>query len=352
LFSLPITKNNNELKPELSLSKEAGLEMIFLKGRLGFAFAAYTTDTKNQILPVAVSPATGYSNKYINAGIIRNSGLEVNLYGTPVQLKNFSWSINVNWSTNKNEVVELTEGLDNIQLANFQQGVTLNATVGEPYGTLKGTDYVYLNGEKLVGTNGYYVISPTSDNILGDINPDWIGGVTNTLAYKKWSFSFLIDVKHGGSVYSLDQAYGQATGLYPESVGTNDLGNPVRDLLADGGGVILPGVLADGSPNTKRVRGDNYLLWGYARNPNSKFIYDASYVKLREASITFKVPLKEKSFFSSISMSLVGSNLWIIDKELPYSDPEAGLSAGNTQGYQTGVLPTTRNFGLNLGFQF
>src|SRR6185436_1115982 len=203
LFSLPITKNNDELKPELSLTKEAGLEMIFFKRRLGFDLAYYITDTKNQTVALPVTPATGYSNKFINAGTVRNKGVEVNLYFTPVRTTNFRSTVNLNYSANSNEVIELTEGVENIQLANFQQGVTLNATIGEPYGTLKGTDFVYTNGQKTVGEDGYYLVTPKADNILGDIDPDYMAGITNTVTFKKWSFSFLIDIKKGGSVFTI-----------------------------------------------------------------------------------------------------------------------------------------------------
>ncbi len=352
LFSLPVTKNNSELKPELSLTKEAGLVMDFWKKRVGFDFAWYTTDTKNQIVPVAVTPGTGYSSKFVNAGTVRNTGIELSLYVTPVKTTNFDWTINLNYSHNTNEVVELFEGVENIQLANFQQGVTLNATVGEAYGTLKGTDYVYTNGQKTVGEDGYYLVTPEADNVLGDIEPDYIAGIGNTLTYKKWSFSFLVDIKKGGSLFTIDQAYGQATGIYPESVGTNDLGNPIRNPLSEGGGVILEGVKEDGSPNDIRVAGDDYLLWGYASNPNSAFVYDASYVKLREVVLSYSLPLKTTSFFSNVSFALVASNLWIIDKNLPYADPESGLSAGNIQGFQSGVQPAVKNYGFNLTLQF
>ncbi|MEO8148819.1 MAG: SusC/RagA family TonB-linked outer membrane protein [Bacteroidia bacterium] len=361
LFTLPITKNNSDLKPELSLTKEAGLEMVFFKRRLGFDFAYYTTDTKDQILPVAVTTATGYSSKYVNAGVIQNQGIELNLYGTVVKTKDFSWVINLNFSRNRNKVKELFEGVDNVQLANFQNGVTLNATLGEAYGTLKGTDYVYYvdaNGvktdQKVIGADGYYKRTTTTTNVIGNVNPDYLAGIGNTLSYKNWTFSFLIDIQHGGSVYSLDMAYGMATGLYPESVGNNDLGNPVRNTwaTADSGGVILEGVTENGSVNTKRVKGDDYRLWGYVKNPNSEFIYDASYVKLRELTLSYKVPLKANSCFSNATFGIVCSNLWIISKNLPYADPESGLSAGNIQGYQVGVLPSTRNFGFNLTLQF
>jgi len=352
LFSLPITKNNSELQAELSSTQEAGVEMVFLKKRLGFDFSVYNKRTEKQIVPVTVSTATGYSSKFVNAGVIQNRGIELSVYGTPIQRKNFSWTVQVNFARNRNKVIELYEGVKNLQIANFQGGVTMNATLGEAYGSLKGTDYVYLDGQKVVGTDGYYKKTTTNNNVIGNVNPDFNAGITNTFSYKNWSMSFLVDMQKGGDIFSLDMYYGLSSGLYQETVGNNDLGNPIRNTLATGGGVILDGVTADGKKNTKRVAGDDYRLQGYAKNPDKAFIYDASYVKLREVIISYNVPFKKESFFSNATIGLVGSNLWIIFKNLPYADPETGLSAGNVQGYQTGVLPTTRNFGLNLKLQF
>nr|MBA3706943.1 TonB-dependent receptor [Bacteroidota bacterium] len=352
LFSLPITRNNPELEAELSSTAEAGLEMIFFKKRLGFDFTVYNKKTEKQIVPVTVSTATGYSSKFVNAGVIQNRGIEISLYGTPVQRKKFSWTVQVNFGKNKNKVLELYEGVKNLQISSFQGGVTLNATLDESYGSLKGTDYVYLNGQKVVGADGYYKKTTTTDNVIGNINPDFNMGITNTFTYKNWAMSFLVDMQKGGDIFSLDLYYGLATGLYEETAGNNDLGNPVRNTLAQGGGVILDGVTADGKTNTKRVAGDDYRLNGYAKNPDKAFIYDASYVKLREVVISYRIPFKSESFFSNASIGIVGNNLWIIFKNLPYADPETGLSSGNVQGYQTGVLPTTRNFGLNLKLQF
>ncbi len=360
LFSVPSTKNNENLKPERTKSLEAGLEMMFVDNRLGFDFAWYKNNTVDQILPVSISTATGYSSKYVNSGEIENKGLELALYGTPVKNKNFSWDIILNWSRNRNKVISLYEGVDNLQLGRFQGGISINAHVGQPYGVIQGTDFVYddATGKKVINStgyhDGYYKISSTSDNIIGDINPDWNAGLTNRFNYKNWSLSFLLDYQHGGDIFSLDQWYGQGTGLYANTVFTNDLGNPVRNSLADGGGVILDGVKEDGTPNDIRVRGDNYALFGWARNPNSMFVYDASYLKLRQLVLTYKLPKKmvEGTFIKGASFSFVGSNLWIIFKNLPDADPEAGLGSGNLQGWQSGVLPTTRNFGLNINLQF
>jgi len=166
----------------------------------------------------------------------------------------------------------------------------------------------------------------------------------------------LIDIRSGGDIFSLDQYYGQGTGLYKNTVGLNDLGNPKRNSLADGGGVILPGVLADGTPNTKRVAADRYSgPYGWVRNPAAAFVYDGSYVKLREVTLGYSIPasmLKNVSALNGIDISLVGRNLWIIDKNLPDADPEEQFSSGNISGYQGGAYPTARTFALNIKLKF
>ncbi len=360
LYSVPSIKNNPNLRPTVTSSTEVGLEMQFFKKRLGIDVGYYSSLSKDQIFRVPYSTATGYSSRYVNAGSIQNKGIELQLTGTPVKTANFQWDINLNWSRNRNEVVSLKEGIDNLQLGSFQGGVSINAEVGQPYGIIKGSDFTYLNGQRVVGANGRYVINSSSNNDIGNINPDWIGGVRNSLKYKDFSLSFLIDMQKGGDIFSLDRSYGLATGLYAETAGLNDLGNPIRDPItggADSGGIILPGVHADGTPNETRAPGPQNFgnSFGYRRQPNKAFIYDASYVKLREVSITYNLPKKwvERMAMENVKFSLVGTNLWIIHKNLPDADPESGLGSGNlASGYSTGSLPTTRNIGANLTFKF
>lgn len=363
LVTVPDTKNNPNLKPERTKSLEAGLEMSFFKSRLGFDLALYKSNTIDQILPVSVSFATGYAFKFVNAGEIQNKGIEFKLNVTPLKIDAFQWDLTLNWTRNRNEVVSLEQGIENLQLASLQGGVTINARVGQPYGSIQGTDYVYINGKREVGADGYYVQTPTSDVVIGNVNPDWKGGIQNVFSYKNVSLSFLIDIQQGGSIFSLDQYYGLATGIYPETVFTNDLGNPVRNPVIgtqatgydpSSGGVILNGVLADGTVNTKRVEGNDYRLFGYYSNPNSAFVYDASFVKLREVVLTYNFPkeLMAKASIAGASLSFVGSNLWIIHKNLPYADPEASQSSGNVQGWQSGTLPAVRNYGVSLKVQF
>lgn len=363
LASVASIKNNPNLKPERTKSVEGGLELSFLDGRAGFDLALYQSNTINQILPVTISYTTGYSSKFVNAGELQNRGIELRLSGSPIRRAGFNWDIVLNWSRNRNEVVELQEGIENLQIASLQGGVTINARVGEPYGAIQGTDFVYQNGNRVVLPTGYYQLSSTSDIVLGNVNPDWLAGLQNTFSFKGLSLSFLLDMQQGGDIFSLDLWYGMATGLYEETDYTNDLGNPVRAPVIqndDGsydpasGGLVLDGVLADGSPNTRRVEGGDYRVWGYARNPNAAFIYDASFVKLREIALTYNLPraLLADTFLGGASLSIVGSNLWILHKNLPHADPEASQSAGNVQGWQSGVMPTTRNFGFNLNLQF
>jgi hypothetical protein len=190
---------------------------------------------------------------------------------------------------------------------------------------------------------------------IGDTNPDWLMGISNKFNYKNFSLSFLIDIQQGGSIFSLDQYYGRATGLYEETAFINDLGNPVRNTLADGGGFINEGVNPDGATNATRINANRFGAFGYRRGlPDKAFVYDASYVKLREVALIYNLPsrLLADTFLTNASLSLIGSNLWIIDKNIPHEDPEGGLSAGNLQGYSVGSLPTTRDFGVNLKLQF
>jgi TonB-linked SusC/RagA family outer membrane protein len=346
LFSLPNTKNNSELKPEKTISKEIGLEMSFFNNRLGFDASYYHTNTVDQIIPVAVSTAIGYSSKYLNAGDIENKGLEVSLYATIIKSSDFSWNTNINFTRNRNKVISLYNDSKNLQLGTFQGGVSLNASIGKPYGELQSITYEMLNGERLIKANGLYQFTTTSSNVIGNVNPDWIGGLSNSFRYKNLTLSFLVDVKKGGQLFSLDMYYGTTSGILPETVGLNDLGNPKRDPVANGGGVILAGVTADGKPNTNRV---TIVSGTSAYQAQSDFVYDASFVKLRELALSYLLPKKliSKSI-SEIEFSLIGRNLWLIHKNVPYADPEENLSSGNIQGYQSGSYPTVRSIGLNV----
>ncbi|WP_291102021.1 MULTISPECIES: SusC/RagA family TonB-linked outer membrane protein [unclassified Flavobacterium] len=351
------------LKPENQKSWEFGLEAKLFKNRLGLDLSVYNSNTENQIFNVPQSPSTGYSFSQINAGNIVNKGIELVLSGSPIKTQDFEWEVTVNWSKNENKVESLNQGRTNLQLAGWNQGVSLNATVGQPYGAIRGQGFeVDPNGNKVVDSDGLYI--PVDDQIIGNIQADWLGGVSNKFTYKNLSFNFLIDVKQGGSVFSLDQAYGQDTGESVLTAYKNDLGNPVRNTLADGGGFINPGVMLDSNgnyvKNTIRVDASDSseasgLGFGISgNNPAAAYVYDASYVKLREIGLTYSLPTKylDRTFIKDVSFSLLGNNLWIIHKNLPEADPEGGTSSGNIQGFQSGVMPSVKVYSFNLKVKF
>ena len=366
-YSLPLTKNNPDLKSESTTSIEGGLEMKFLKNRVGFDLALYKTNSKDQIQAVTLSQTTGYGSLYVNSGEIENKGIELSLNLVPVQLNSFKWNIDVNFALNRNKVLSLYPGVKNLLLGSFQGGVTLNANLGQPNGVLKGTDYTYdANGNTIINAaNGLPVKSKTATEVIGNVNPDWIGGIQNSFSYKNITLSFLIDMQKGGSIYNLDMYYGMSSGLYPETAGSNDLGNPVRDPIvgtagnygAASGGYVIKGVnVVNGvsTPNLTRVDATTSDGWGYAVQPNKAFVYDAGFVKLREVAVSYTLPNRwlVKTGLKGVVLSAVGSNLWIISKHLPYADPESGLAAGNVQGYSIGSLPSTRDLGFNIKLNF
>jgi TonB-linked SusC/RagA family outer membrane protein len=377
LASASPLRRNPELQSERTKNYEAGLELGFFDNRLSLDFSVYKANSFEQIFNASVTGATGRRIDVVNAGEIENKGVELSLRGTPVKRDNFSWSVNLNWSRNRNKVVSLFGDQTNLQLNNVQGGVTLNASVGQPFGTIRGSNFVYhTDGRPIVyGFTGFragsmrYARSATPE-VIGNINPDWLGGIQNVLTFKGASLSFLIDMQRGGDFFSLDTWYGYATGIYDITGGTNRNGVSVRDYPADGGGffwgddrmmgVVQTGFdengrpISDGTPNTTPFwAGDYAFALGYATAPNRLHIWDASFIKLREVAIGYSIPssITSKTPFTGINISLIGRNLWIIDKNSIYSDPEEGLSAGNNLGNQSGAYPAIKEYGFNISLR-
>ena len=375
IYSTPLTNNNPDLKPERSQNYEAGLEASLFHNRINLDVTYYNSRLNDQITPITPSTATGYANFYVNGGTIENKGVEVSLNIVPVRNKNFSYDFTTNWSKNNNTVISLYGGQSSYTIASFQNSVQLVAAVGQSYGILRGTDYEYLNGQTLVDATGYYVKSSNRNSNLGKVTPDWIGSINNRFRYKDFSLSFLVDISQGGNVYSLDMDNGSRAGILAETAANNDLGNPLRNTLAQGGGIILPGVKADGTPNSVRIDVSNaYTLgsklpYGSVNALTAKsYIYDASYVKLREVAFSYVLPARlfvSAKNIKGITFTLSGRNLWIIHKNLPYSDPEQGApsttltntdpliyNANSSIGYQNAVFPIVREIAFNVKLNF
>ncbi|MEY2649343.1 MAG: hypothetical protein RL608_17 [Bacteroidota bacterium] len=372
LATAPTTSNNPGLLPETTTSLEAGLEMQFADNRFGFDLTAYRAVSENQIMPARVSSATGTIFKYVNAGVIQNQGVELVLNASAIRTKDMGLDFALTYTRNRNKVVELFGDAESLQLTSNQGGFQLLAKTGEAYGTIFGIAHQRdENGLPIVypisASRGYRYLRTTAPETIGNINPDWYGGLNTSFRYKKLTASVLLDMQMGGSFFSLDTWYGYATGIYDWTAGVNDRGTERRELVANNGGVNMGNVAVwDGSsvdedgnpitaPNTEAIYGDmNYYgnSFGYARAPQEYHVWDASFIKLREVAINYSFPMDPKGSIKGLDVSLVGRNLAILWKNAPYTDPEAGLSAGNLQGYQSGAYPAVREIGLNAKLKF
>ena len=378
---------NPNLKPEKTSSIEAGFEAAFWDNRPCLDFTYYKTDSRNQILKLATTAASGYTSQVRNAGHIRNRGYEIQLGAVPIQTsKGFRWNLDLNYGANSSKVVKLDdEGLITSYRL-YSSGIQILASVGEAYGTLFGTSYVRdANGNVVVDANGLPKIS-TTNKTLGKFTPDWTGGISNTFSYRSLSLSFLIDASVGGSIFSNTNKTGKYTGVLANTLSGRDaehgglwyytaaMGNNVRlsespsySVSSDGlyyaqvngqstrvyqDGIMVEGVTESGSKNEEVVSAEKYYHRIYSIAEAN--VYDASYVKLREVALSYRLPRlwTQKLHLQEASVTLTGRNLWTIYKSVPNIDPESALTTGNAQGVEAYSLPTTRSFGVNLSVKF
>lgn len=343
-FTVDNTIAFSELKPERKTSYEVGANIRFFNNRLGLDVTYYDESTVNQILSVPMPRSTGYDFRTINAGEIANRGLEVSVDATPVQKSNFRWDMMVNWSTNQNEVVELTEGVGTYEIGSSWD-VTVEARPGEEFGTLRG--YGFLRDEEgniVVGSNGVPLVDGSELKSFGSYQPDWLGGIRNTFSYKNWGLSFLIDGQKGGKLSSVTYMFGRYTGILKETLEGREGG-----FVFDGGRWADGAVKQNGEPNDIAVDAQTFNGGTFFGNAESH-IFDATYVKLREARLTYSLPVTmlEGLPFRNIDLSLVGRNLFIIYKAAPHIDPETAFSTGNLQGLESNQHPSVRSVGFNV----
>jgi len=369
------TDLNPNLKPETTKSTEVGLELSLFKNRIRFDLGLYNTKSIDQILRLDVSPTTGFSSKLVNGGTINNKGIEVQLGLVPIEKKDFAWNIDLNFSLNRSKVESLYQDVQSYVLGT-NRTVQVLATIGQPYGTLFGTAFVRNEaGDIIVKADGTPTIS-SSKQILGKFTPDWLGGITNSVTYKNINLSVLVDAHIGGSIYSNTNRTGTYTGVLASTLpgrGTENGGisyyYPANNSsakaveIASGGtapdgatvyddGLVFNGVLADGTPNSTILPAQQYYK-GFT-NADEAFVYDATYIKLREIKLGYTLPSQwvRSIGLQSATVSVVGRNLLILHKNVPNIDPETAFNTGNGQGLEDLGLPTVRNIGFNLNFKF
>ena len=351
LYSVPNSQQNPDLVNELTTEVEFGFLVKLLGNRLSIDDAYYDRVTEDQIFNVPVSATTGYTSKLLNAGKMKNSGLEIQIQGTPIQTADFRWDVGLNLTSQNNEVVELLKDDEgNTVVESINAGTTwaadLRVQEGLPYMALFGQDHVYDdNGNKVVGDDGFYEF--TDDRVyLGSAIADYTGGFNTSFTYKNFTLSALFDFQVGGIIHSTSLQWSKYSGMHPETVAFNG----ESDVRANG--MILPGVKADGSANDTRVDPQDYYQ-GYWRRaaPN---VYDASFVKFRDVRLSYAVPanMLDKTPFTSLNLSAFGRNLGILYSEVPYIDPQVITGAGNAQGLENAQVPATSSFGFNISAKF
>lgn len=340
---------NDALKPEITTALEFGVEAR-LWNRINVELTYYDKTSKNQILKIGVPQSSGYLNKFVNAGEISNKGIEAQISATPIKTQSgFRWDIGVNFAKNVSKVVELDGVLQTYQINEYGllRNVILEARVGDPYGNFYGTYYVRDPQGNIVFSGGKALVS-TDRKVLGNVLPKWTGGFTNTFSYKSLSLSTLIDVKSGGSIYAHSVGIGRYTGVLAETAAGRETG------------IIGVGVKNIGTtdnpqyvPNDVQLTAEDYNHTFYARTNNEAYLFDGSYVKLREAKISFGIPNKwfGKLPFRNASISVVGRNLLLLHSNVPHIDPETSYySDSNVQGFESGQTPSARSYGFNLTF--
>ena len=338
------------LKPSSTVGQEIGVDIRVLDGRLGVDFTLYTQSATDQILSTTISNASGFGSQVINAGEIKNSGVELLVTTTPVRTGDFRWDLDVNLAKNTNEVVDLIEGQTSLVLAEGRRrGNFVTADVGEPYGSIKGRKYLRQNvpsGGSDCDATGPIVHDSdglpmrTGDLcVLGNGTPDVIGGVSNSLRYKNFTIRALIDMRFGGEIFSYTNSQGYSAGLHQATLEGRAQGF-----------IVGEGVDQNGNPNTVQVDPQDYF-GRIGSQIGEQFIYDAGFVKLRELQISYRLTtrLLAGSPIKLAVIALVGRNLWLISSDVENVDPESTFrNDQNGLGLEHSGVPQTRSIGFKI----
>lgn len=343
-FTAPGILPNAKLKPQNQTSYEIGTELKFLKDRISLDFTYYNSETKEQIINLLVPQSTGFTSQTINAGSVVNKGIEVTLGVTPVRTKHFNWTTDLNFSKNK-QTVHLPAEVKSYVLQSGWSGLQIKAREGESF-AIWGTAWQR-------DPDGNIIIDPNTglrrtinDQKIGNIFPDWMMGINNTFSYKNLALSFLIDIRQGGFMYSNTSSTLRIQGLSKETAEN-------RGKIFIDNGVILDPATNKYIPNTVPVQ-SMQDFWGQFITTNTEGnVYNASYVKLREVRISYRLPASltnKLKFIKGLELGLEGRNLWIIKSHAPHVDPEVNFFGPSSlgEGVEFNSIPSTRTIGANL----
>ena len=338
-FSLFDTLANPDLKPEITTSDEIGVELAFFNGRATLDASYYDKSTKDQIFPITVSPASGFQAKSINAGRVTNRGIEALLSVTPIKnFRNLEWTTTLNFARNRSRVAELDPGITTIVLGTGWY-VNVEARVGEPYGSLYGYHFARDDQGRLLLNDGLPYAG--GRKVLGNIQPEWVGGWGNNFRYKNFTLYGLLDIRKGGDIYSITNFFGDYAGVLSSSLRG-------REQDWDKPGLVIDGIdEATGNANTTRVTAEQYFQAIFP--VNEPYIYDASFIKLRELRLGFDLPQNwaNRLYSDAVNLAITGRNLYTWT-DVPNIDPEFSYTTGNLQGIEFTALPNARTWGLSV----
>ena len=361
---------NKDLKPTKTNSFEMGLELKFLKNRIGLDFTYYSQLSKNQIMGMASSSTSGYGYRLINAGEIENKGVEIALNTRPIQTKDFSWDLNFNFSKNSNKVKKLVDDMDMFELEKATWlDVQVAAKVGENFGSIVGPDFQRNeNGDILIDPSTGLPMYDKSNHVLGNASWDWTGGVYTNFSYKNISLSAVFDVKGGADLYSMSARAAHETGksmatlegreAWYKSEEARQAAGYAKDSpdWIPTGGFIAPGVIDNGDGTYREndivINPEKYWM-SVCRNAPSMFIYDNSYVKCREITLSYTLPKAWlKNVVDGLTISFVARNPFIVWKNIPNIDPDSNYNNTTGMGMEYGSLPSRKSYGFNVNVKF
>lgn len=342
-------KANPNLVPEKTNALEAGLDIRFLEGRFGVDFAVYKTNTTDQIMPISTARESGYISAWVNAGEVENKGWEAALNAEILRGGEFTWTANLNLSSNETKVIELDpeNGIETLDLAQGGGGGVffVSAVAGGNYGEIRGFGYQRNDqGQIIVDAQGLPLATEERMS-FGDFNPDLLGGLTNSFTYKNFALDFLISFRKGGKIMSVTSAV------------LDGNGGSERSLEGRDGGIVVPNSVTEaGDPNTTSATAMSYWGSNYgARNIIEDYVKDGSFVKFKEVTLSYNLPssVLANTPFNRVSVGVTGRNLFFLSRTIKDFDPEvSGYNSGNGQGIEAYALPATRSYGFNLKVNF
>ena len=359
------TLGNPTLKPEFTTEFEIGTELEFIDNRIILDFAYYFRKSTDQIVTGQIAPSSGFNLQVFNIGEVTNKGIEIALTVVPISLENgFSWTITNAFTRNVSKVVKLAPGLDQLSDATFGfSDLGIVHRPGLPFGQIRGTDILRADdGLPLINPESGLFISDPELQIIGDPNPDFQWGITNTFNYKGITLSALLDWVQGGDLYSDVTASIRGRGISTETVNIPGgrestriipgwLGDPVTgEALLDENNAMIPN-------NIAVTTNEFFFIDGIGNGADVHNVFDATSIRLREVSLSYSLPksILENIFIGSANISLTGRNLWFSAPNFPEGiniDPEVSSLNSNATGLDFSTIPTVKRFGMNMRFTF